>query len=475
MKRQSKGLNEVLDVYALKITTSNVIDCYKALGIIHNAFNPIEGRFKDYIAIPKSNSYQSLHTGIMTFEGLPVEIQIRTNDMDELAEYGIAAHWVYKSGEKDNPVQARARRWVNGLMEINARSEDASDFVEVIKTGLVSNEVYVFTPQGDIIDLPKDSTPVDFAFALHSDIGLHCSGCRINKNLAPLSVPLESGQTIEIITDKVPQTNPSWLEFIRTSRARSAIRHNLKNLKESEARKFGKQLLEQSLYIHQTKLRDVPKNKMKKLLTSLNYKSVRELLESIGSGKRSSLVVAHQIMQFLEEKENDEIQFSNLQITGAEGLVVSYSSCCRPIPGDHVIAHFSKSRGIVIHQERCKNILPIRHDPAVCSPVQWENTLSGNFSVEIKLVAQDKAGILAEVSTVIAEYSTNIESIKSDPPAGNKVDLYILLAVTDRNHLAKILRRLRRKDFILSATRIHSWEQRTATLPIIDEEKDEDN
>ena len=475
MKRQSKSLNEVLDVYALKITTSNVIDCYKALGIIHNAFNPIEGRFKDYIAIPKSNSYQSLHTGIMTFEGLPVEIQIRTNDMDELAEYGIAAHWVYKSGEKDNPVQARARRWVNGLMEINARSEDASDFVEVIKTGLVSNEVYVFTPQGDIIDLPKDSTPVDFAFALHSDIGLHCSGCRINKNLAPLSVPLESGQTVEIITDKVPQTNPSWLDFIRTSRARSAIRHNLKNLKESEARKFGKQLLEQSLYIHQTKLRDVPKNKMKKLLTSLNYKSVRELLESIGSGKRSSLVVAHQIMQFLEEKENDEIQFSNLQITGAEGLVVTYSSCCRPIPGDHVIAHFSKSRGIVIHQERCKNILPIRHDPAVCSPVQWENTLSGNFSVEIKLVAQDKAGILAEVSTVIAEYSTNIESIKSDPPAGNKVDLYILLAVTDRNHLAKILRRLRRKDFILSATRIHSWEQRTATLPIIDEEKDEDN
>ena len=475
MKRQSKSLNEVLDVYALKITTSNVIDCYKALGIIHNAFNPIEGRFKDYIAIPKSNSYQSLHTGIMTFEGLPVEIQIRTNDMDELAEYGIAAHWVYKSGEKDNPVQARARRWVNGLMEINARSEDASDFVEVIKTGLVSNEVYVFTPQGDIIDLPKDSTPVDFAFALHSDIGLHCSGCRINKNLAPLSVPLESGQTVEIITEKVPQTNPSWLEFIRTSRARSAIRHNLKNLKESEARKFGKQLLEQSLYIHQTKLRDVPKNKMKKLLTSLNYKSVRELLESIGSGKRSSLVVAHQIMQFLEEKENDEIQFSNLQITGAEGLVVTYSSCCRPIPGDHVIAHFSKSRGIVIHQERCKNILPIRHDPAVCSPVQWENTLSGNFSVEIKLVAQDKAGILAEVSTVIAEYSTNIESIKSDPPAGNKVDLYILLAVTDRNHLAKILRRLRRKDFILSATRIHSWEQRTATLPIINEEKDEDN
>ena len=180
-------------------------------------------------------------------------------------------------------------------------------------------------------------------------------------------------------------------------------------------------------------------------------------------------------MQFLDEKENEEIQFSNLQITGAEGLVVTYSSCCRPIPGDHVIAHFSTSRGIVIHQERCKNILPIRHDPALCSPVQWEDTLSGDFSVEIKIVAEDKAGILAEVSAVIAEYSTNIESIKSDPPTGNKVDLYILLAVTDRDHLAKILRRLRRKDFVISATRIHSWEQRNATLPIIEEKLSEDN
>ena len=476
MKRQNKTLKEVLDVYAFKITLNNVIDCYKALGIIHNAFNPIEGRFKDYIAIPKSNSYQSLHTGIITFEGLPIEIQIRTSEMDELAEYGIAAHWVYKSGQKDNPAQARARRWVNGLMEINERSEDASDFVEVIKTGLVSNEVYVFTPQGDIIDLPKDSTPVDFAFALHSDIGLHCKGCRINKNLAPLSVPLESGQTIEILTDKLPQANPTWLEFVRTSRARSAIRHNLKNLKDSESRKFGKLLLEQALSTHTTKLRDVPKNRMKKLLTSLNIKSVRQLLEEIGSGRRSSLVVANQIMQFLDETEEDLIQFSDIQISGSEGLVMVYSSCCRPIPGDHIIAHFSKNRGIVIHQERCKNIIPIRHDPALCSPVRWEENISGDFSVEIKIVAEDKAGILAEVSAVIAEFSKNIESVKSDPPVGDKVELFMLLGVSGRDDLAKILRRLRRMESILSATRIHSWEERKITLPIIDDDvKDEDN
>ena len=219
MKKQSKSLEEVLDVYAFKITLEDSMDCYKALGILHNAFKPIEGRFKDYIAIPKSNSYQSLHTGIMTFDGLPVEIQIRTNDMDELAEFGVAAHWFYKTGQKDNPAQSRARRWVNTLMEVQKTVEDPQDFIEVVKTGLVPNEIYVFTPRGDIIELPKESTPLDFAFAVHSDVGIHCKGCRINKNLAPLSVPLESGQTVSIITDKYPQSNPAWLEFVRTSKA----------------------------------------------------------------------------------------------------------------------------------------------------------------------------------------------------------------------------------------------------------------
>ena len=312
MKKQSKSLEEVLDVYAFKITINDVMDCYKVLGILHNSFKPIEGRFKDYIAIPKSNSYQSLHTGIMTFDGLPVEIQIRTNDMDELAEFGVAAHWFYKTGQADNPAQSRARRWVNTLVEVQKNADDPQDFIDVIKTGLVPNEIYVFTPNGDIVELPKDSTPIDFAFAVHSDIGLHCKGCRINKNLAPLSVPLESGQTINIITDKYPQANPTWLEFVRTSRARSAIRNSTKNLKASKARKFGKNLLEQSLRPHRIKLRNVPKARMSKLLEAINVKSVRELLEQIGSGQRSSLVVAHQIIQYLDYDQKDLIEFSNI-------------------------------------------------------------------------------------------------------------------------------------------------------------------
>ena len=456
MKAQSKSLDQVLDVYAFKITTNSVMDCYKALGILHNSFKPIEGRFKDYIAIPKSNSYQSIHTGIITFDGLPIEVQIRTNDMDELAEYGVAAHWIYKTGGKENPAQVRAKRWVNTLMEVRKNVEDPQDFIEIVKTGLVPNEIYVFTPKGDIIELPKGSTPIDFAFAVHSDIGIHCRGCRINKNLAPINVPLESGQTISIITDKIPQANPSWLDVVRTSRARSSIRSVLKDLKISKARKFGKSILEQALAPHEIKLRNIPKNRMEKLLSSINVKSVRQLLEEIGSGKRSSLVVAHQIIQFLDFDQTDLIEFSNIQISGSEGLVISYAPCCRPIPGDNIIAHFSNTKGIVIHTERCKNIRSIRKDPALCAQVNWDEKVEGDFSVEIKVLSEDKPGLLAEISTVISNYQANIESFKTDSPIGNSIQMHIIMNVRDRDHLARIMRKLRRLSPVLSVFRVQN-------------------
>ena len=456
MKAQSKSLDQVLDVYAFKITTNSVMDCYKALGVLHNSFKPIEGRFKDYIAIPKSNSYQSIHTGIITFDGLPIEVQIRTNDMDELAEYGVAAHWIYKTGSKENPAQVRAKRWVNTLMEVRKNVEDPQDFIEIVKTGLVPNEIYVFTPKGDIIELPKGSTPIDFAFAVHSDIGIHCRGCRINKNLAPINVPLESGQTISIITDKIPQANPSWLDVVRTSRARSSIRSVLKDLKISKARKFGKSILEQALAPHEIKLRNIPKNRMEKLLSSINVKSVRQLLEEIGSGKRSSLVVAHQIIQFIDFDQTDLIEFSNIQISGSEGLVISYAPCCRPIPGDNIIAHFSNTKGIVIHTERCKNIRSIRKDPALCAQVNWDEKVEGDFSVEIKVLSEDKPGLLAEISTVISNYQANIESFKTDSPIGNSIQMHIIMNVSDRDHLARIMRKLRRLSPVLSVFRVQN-------------------
>ena len=330
----------------------------------------------------------------------------------------------------------------------------------MIKTGLVPNEIYVFTPNGDIVELPKDSTPIDFAFAVHSDIGLHCKGCRINKNLAPLSVPLESGQTINIITDKYPQANPTWLEFVRTSRARSAIRNSTKNLKASKARKYGKNLLEQSLEPHRIKLRNVPKARMSKLLDAINVKSVRELLEQIGSGQRSSLVVAHQIIQFLDYDQKDLIEFSNIQISGSEGLVLSYAACCKPIPGDNIIAHFSNQKGIVIHTERCKNMTALRKDPAHCAPVQWEKDVIGDFSVEIKIISDDRPGLLAEISASISEAGSNIVNFRMDPPAGSSIQMYVVIEVKDRQHLAKIMRRLRRLNHVMSVSRIHNQDQK---------------
>ncbi len=421
MRKQGKPLSEVLDVYAFKITVESAMDCYKALGVLHNAFSPIEGRFKDYIAIPKSNSYQSLHTGVITFDGLPVEIQIRTNEMDELAEFGIAAHWLYKSGEeKDSPVQARARRWVNNLVEIQKNTENSRDFVEIIKTGLVPNEIYVFTPKGRIIELPKGSTPIDFA----------------------------------------PQAQPSWLEMVVTSRARSAIRHQLKNLRSSEARKFGKKLLENSLAQHNLKLRSIPKSRMSKLLDSLKVNSLNDLLQQIGLGIRPSNFVANQIMQAIDFDSPSLIESSNLQISGSEGLLVNYGPCCKPIPGDPVVAHFTAGRGMVIHQERCKNILPIKDDPALCAPVQWEDNIDGNFSAELVVTTQDRPGILAEISSAISEMNKNIEGIRGEAPVGNQVQLFLIIEVSGRDDLANIMKALKKTKNVISVNRVHSSEDR---------------
>ena len=458
------SLEQLTDIIGFRVIVNNIEDCYRTLGIFHSRFSTIPGKFKDYISTPKINKYKSIHTAVIGPKNNRIEIQIRTHDMDELAEFGVAAHWFYKTGKSDNPAQSRARRWVNTLVEVQKNIEDPQDFIDVVKTGLVPNEIYVFTPNGDIVELPKDSTPIDFAFAVHSDIGLHCKGCRINKNLAPLSVPLESGQTINIITDKYPQANPTWLEFVRTSRARSAIRNSTKNLKASKARKFGKNLLEQSLRPHHIKLRNVPKARMSKLLSAINVKSVRELLEQIGSGQRSSLVVAHQIIQFLDYDQKDLIEFSNIQISGSEGLVISYAACCKPIPGDNIIAHFSNQKGIVIHTERCKNMTVLRKDPAHCAPVQWENEVKGDFSVEIKIISDDRPGLLAEISSSISEANSNIVNFRMDPPAGSSIQMFVVIELKDRQHLAKIMRRLRRLKHVISVLRIHNQDQKIESI-----------
>ena len=464
MKERKRSFEEIMDVYAIKIIVDTPENCYRTLGHIHNLYKPVEGRFKDYIAIPKSNGYQSLHTGVVGLRGFPVEVQVKTQEMNDMAENGIASHWLYKSGnQSDTSPQVRARRWVAGLLEMRENFESTEEFIESVKTDIFPDEIYVFTPRGEIIEMSGGSTAVDFAYAVHTDIGHHCRACRINRRLAPLSVPLESGQTIEIITEKVPQTSPAWLNFAVTPRARNSIRHYLSNLKTSEARKFGKTLLDQSLGNMDIKLRDIDKLELRRVLNNIGVRSLNRLLEEIGLGLRVGNIVAQQFIGFL--KENKKITSKNivpLEITGSEGLIVNYAPCCKPIPGDSVIGHFTAERGLVVHQERCKNILSVREDPQQCFPVNWGESSGKVFTAEIKVIARDEPGLLANLASAITSQETNISSIQTTEINTGMHEFVLHLEVSDRLHLSRILKKIRSLKSLVSVTRIHDHEMRQA-------------
>ena len=463
MKESGRSFEEIMDVCAFKLIVDTADNCYKTLGLVHSIFKPIEGRFKDYISIPKSNGYQSIHTVVVGFDGQPIEIQIKTEGMNEMAENGIASHWVYKMGEgtETNP-QQKARRWVAGLLEMRDNFESSAEFVESVKTDIFPDEIYVFTPQGEIIQLGEGSTAIDFAYAVHTDIGHHCRACRINRKLAPLSVPLESGQTIEILRDKIPQTSPAWLNFVATSRARNSIRHYLSNLKISEARKLGKKLLDQSLGYQNVKLRHLKKDELREALDALGVRSLNKLLEEIGLGKRVGNVVARQMISSLDKECNEDGSSSlALEITGTEGLVVNYATCCKPIPGDSVIGHFTSS-GLVVHQERCKNILSVREDPTQCFPVNWHEKLDREFSTDIKILASDETGLLATMASAITSSAINIESINTQELDLGHIEFTLTLQVKGRDQLATLIRKLKTLKNILSIHRIHDQEMRQA-------------
>ena len=465
MKKRHRSFEEIMDVYAIKIIVDTPENCYRTLGHIHSLYKPVEGRFKDYIAIPKSNGYQSLHTGVVGLKGFPVEVQIKTQEMNDMAENGIASHWLYKSGNKsDTSPQIKARRWIAGLLEMRDNYESTEEFIESVKTDIFPDEIYVFTPQGKIIEMSGGSTAIDFAYAVHTDVGHHCRACRINKRLAPLSVPLESGQTVEILTEKVPQTSPAWLNFAITPRARNSIRHYLSNLKTSEARKFGKKLLDQSLANMNIKLRDIEKDELRNVLNKIGVRSLNRLLEEIGLGLRVGNIVAQQIIGFLKDKhEVKDNEIVPLEITGSEGLIVNYAVCCKPIPGDSVIGHFTAEKGLVVHQERCKNILSVREDPQQCFPVNWGESTGRFFRVQIKVIARDEPGLLANLAAAITSQETNIASIQTMETNTGMHEFILDLEVSDRLHLSKILRKARTLNNIVSVNRIHDWEMRQAT------------
>ena len=466
MKERRRSFEEIMDVYAIKIIVDTPENCYRTLGHIHNMYKPVRGRFKDYIAIPKSNGYQSIHTGVIALKGIPIEIQIKTQEMNDMAENGIASHWLYKSGNNsDSSPQIKARRWVAGLLEMRENYETTEEFINSVKTDIFPDEIYVFTPQGEVIEMPGGSTAIDFAYAVHTDIGHHCRACRINKKLAPLSVPLESGQTIEILRDTVPQTSPAWLNFATTTKARHSIRNYLGNLKSSEARKFGKKLLEQSLENLNIKLKNVDKDKLRGALDSIGGRSLNRILKEIGLGIRVANVVARQIAGFVnKDSEIESDSVIPLEITGSEGLVVNYAPCCKPIPGDSVMGHFTADKGLVVHQERCKNILSFRKDPQQCFPVNWGESSGKVFTSQIKIMANDEPGLLANIASAITETGTNISSIQTTDLNSGLHDFVLDLEVSDRLHLSKIIKKIKTLKSIASVSRIHDQEERQAKV-----------
>jgi GTP diphosphokinase / guanosine-3',5'-bis(diphosphate) 3'-diphosphatase len=443
MQRKLAHLSDIVDVYGVRVIVDDVDHCYRALGLAHQAFKPMPGRFKDYISIPRVNGYQSLHTTLFGPNGLPLEVQIRTESMDKVAERGIAAHWQYKSPDKDtHSTEERAREWLAGLMEME-RAANSEEFLETVKADLFPDKVYVFTPKGAIMRLPRGATAVDFAYAVHTDIGDRCVAAKIDRRAVPLKTQLQNGETVEIITQRGAHPNPSWVNFVTTAKARNAIRGYLKGLKRDEAQELGRRLINQELLSYSLSLKKVPKARLEHLLKEIGVADEDALLEQVGLGERLAPVVAGLLAQARDERDdNAGTPRKPLEIAGTEGSVVSYAHCCYPIPGDEIVGFMSSGRGIVIHRDRCRNLAEYRKQPAKWIPVNWTRGIKAEFESEILVRTLDRVGLLAEVAGRISAAHTNIEHVRVDRD-GDASALAFRLKVRDRRQLAQVVRSIR--------------------------------
>lgn len=453
MRGKRRAFNEIMDVYAFRIVVDKVDTCYRVLGAVHNLYKPLPGRFKDYIAIPKANGYQSLHTTLFGMHGVPIEIQIRTREMEELANNGIAAHWLYKSNEEDQPKgsHARARQWVKGVLEMQQRAGNSLEFIESVKIDLFPDEVYVFTPKGRIMELPKGSTAVDFAYAVHTDVGNTCIACRINRRLAPLSQALESGSTVEIVTAPGARPNPAWLSFVVTGKARTHIRHALKLQRRSESISLGERLLNKVLAGFDSRVDKLSPERVQAVLAEYHQDVIEDLLEDIGLGNRMAYVVARRLLS----DSNEALPSSEgpLAIRGTEGLVLSYAKCCTPIPGDPIVGHLSAGKGMVVHLDSCKNIGEIRHNPEKCIQLSWAKDVTGEFNVELRVELEHQRGLIALLAGSVNAADGNIEKISMDERDGRISVVQLVVSVHDRVHLARVIKKLRALTGVIRITR----------------------
>ena len=456
MREKRLSFAQVLDVFGFRIVVKDVQACYLALGALHGLFKPIPGKFKDYIAIPKANGYQSLHTTLFGPFGTPLEAQIRTSEMHKIAEAGVASHWLYKSSDTSlSDLQQKTHQWLQSLLQMQSESGDSAEFLEHLKVDLFPDEVYVFTPRGQIMAMPRGATAVDFAYAVHTDIGNRCVAVKINQELMPLRTELKNGDRVEVITAAHAKPNPLWLNFVVTGKSRSAIRHFLKTMHFQESVQLGERLLNQALANFKAHPSTITELQWEKLVRESNAKSRQEILSDIGLGKRLSAVVARKLLALGEAPLVETAAASSVVIHGSEGMAVQFARCCKPIPGDPIMGMISKGQGMVIHTHDCPSVARTRIDPERLLDVAWAPETRKLFEVSIKLVVANRRGVLAHVAAEIAEAGSNIQNVSVTPgDDGTYTDMLFTLQVSNRLHLARILRALRRIPEVVRINRV---------------------
>jgi RelA/SpoT family (p)ppGpp synthetase len=439
------SFSEVHDIFGIRVIVKDLSSCYLGLGALHALYKPIPGKFKDYIAIPKANGYQSIHTDLIGPHGVPVEVQIRTEQMHHLAESGVASHWMYKDdSDRLSELQKQTHQWLQSLLEIQHQSGDPQEFLEHVKVDLFPDEVYVFTPKGKILSLPRGATAVDFAYAVHTDIGNRCVAAKVNGELVPLRTDLRNGDRVEIITASHAKPNPGWLQYVRTGKARSNIRHFLKTMQYEESASLGERLLEQALKGLKGSVAEIDEAGWDRALRDSGVRSRGDLLADIGLGKRLPAVVARRLLKRGDSKE-DLKSAGSVTIRGTEGMAVQLASCCRPIPGDAIVGSIKKGQGLVVHVSECTVIERSRKkEPEQWIDVEWDPRTNRLFQAAINVTVENQRGVLAKIASEIASAASNIDAISMDEDRALFTTMHLVVEVANRQHLARVLRALRR-------------------------------
>ncbi len=456
MHDENKSFDQVMDVFGFRLVVRTVADCYHALGAVHATFKPLDGRFRDFIAIPKANGYQSLHTVLFGPYGSPIEVQIRTEEMDLIAERGVAAHWTYKVGSAaPNSAQSRAHDWIVELIDSQRAAGSSLEFLDNVKVDLFPDEVYLFTPKGKILALPRNSTALDFAYAVHTDVGNRAVASRVDKKLVPLRTKLVSGQAVEIITARSATPKPQWLEFVVSSKARTAIRHQLKQLEHEDAVQLGHRMLDRALEAMDSSLERLPKGRLDAFLTEHRYPRLEALLADVALGNWMPTQAAQALMAYAELRGGGHSKHSHekILIDGSERGVISFANCCQPIPGDEIMGYHTAGKGIVVHRLDCPNLAELRKSPERWVPIDWDSNVSGDYDTALIVEVENRTGVLAQLAAAIAQSQSNIERVDYLDRDFNAAVLRFNIQVRDRRHLAEVMRRLRRLHVVQSVGR----------------------